>query len=76
MGENTESLVSSGYLSASVNVGVAKLLAIAAEIGVEPSVYINGVPHFDQAGEDRIREHLSDAGPREARARARRPAAQ
>ena len=30
----TESLVSSGYLSASVNVGVAKLLRIAAEIGV------------------------------------------
>ena len=58
---STESLVSSGYLSASCNVGVAKLLRVAEQICVKPAIYLNGIPHFDAAGEDRIRQHLEQA---------------
>ncbi len=57
---NTESLVSSGYLSASVNIGVAKLLRVAESIGVKPAIRLNGVPYFDEAGEDCIRQVLAE----------------
>jgi hypothetical protein len=55
------SLSSIGYLAASLNMSVGRLLVVAVQIGVTPTVYINGVGHFDQDAEDRIRKHLAEA---------------
>ena len=55
----TRSLSSVGYLASSVNVSVAKLLAAAEQIGVRPSIFINGTGHFADSDEDRLRQYFA-----------------
>jgi hypothetical protein len=54
----TTSLSSTGYLASSLGLSVAKLLAAAEQIGVRPTVFINGTGHFTDKDEDLLREHL------------------
>ena len=58
----TQSLSSVGYLASSVNASGAKLLAAAEQIGAKPSVFINGVGHFTNEDEDRLRQHFAQTG--------------
>jgi hypothetical protein len=57
----SRSLSSVGYLASNLGVSVAKLLALAAEIGVRPAVILNGIAHYDEAGEEKIRQHVAQA---------------
>ncbi len=60
-------LSSIGHVSGQLQYSVQRLAAIAAELGVQPSLTINGVPHFEETDVEklasRVRELPSSAQP-------------
>jgi hypothetical protein len=63
-GTKTMMLESIGHLCASLQAPYARIKRAAEALGLEPSVTINGIPHFDEEQCSAIAEHLKDRGPK------------
>ncbi len=59
----TQSITSIGHACAVLNRPFAVVKRAMADLNLKPSLYVNGVAHYDDADVDKAREHL--AQPRE-----------
>ena len=62
MNPNTLNITAIGVLSGQIQMTVQRLRAVADELGIEPSAYINGIPHFDSTDAERIATHVRTLG--------------
>jgi hypothetical protein len=64
MATQTQHLESVGHICASLQKPLGVIRRTLAELGAEPAMVLNGVPHYAEADVERLAERLAEAGRR------------
>jgi len=64
------SIVSIGQAAALIQMMPSEISAVAAELGIQPAIRINGIDHFCESDLQRIAEHLRQPAASEMQSRA------